>query len=251
MLRVIDYFSAVDRNGDNRVELDEALDHCFPYVPKMQLVTMKKWLYPQKYDEGMFQELNKFAAAAAKASRSHFIESLEVLKSKSAELLMKSTHEDDIARVKDLQSLKKGFVSEFTLVSILKKNKKFEQDASDWMNKNKADARQHVDSLPNPNYFSATIFAISSAIQKLSRHQSAQHPNSASHSVPLYRGYKDTIVPENLSGICEFGFLSSSRNQCIAEQIARTNDPEPAKRILILQIEAPIGGFADISQYSQ
>ena len=250
MLRVVDYFSAVDRNGDSRVEFDEALKHCFPHVPEQQLVTLKKWLHPEKYDESLFQELKKIAEPA-NSPPPNFEHSLNLLKNKCEEFLLKLTDESDKARVKELQSLKKGFVSEISLVSILKTIKQFEQDVSHWMNANKSVARECVDAPSIPNYFSATIFAISSAIQKLSRQQFLHLPNSDAHCVTVYRGYKDTIVPEKLQGYTELGFLSSSRDERLAEEIARQNDPDPAKRILILQIEAPIGGFADISLCSQ
>jgi hypothetical protein len=253
MLRVLDYFSAVDQNGDNIVDFDEALKHCFPYVPDKHLVILKKWLHPEKYDKQLFQELTVLASKTTMSPSQTFEDSLKVLETECKDFVMRSKDPD---RMRELQHVNQGFVSEFTLASILSHHGKMKEHAS-WKDKKKSQILQSTDNTLAPNFFSTTIFAISSAIQTLSRLHSTSVSSSAASSnakkQPLfvYRGYKDVIVPENFSGYCELGFLSSSKDKAIAEKIASQNDAKAAKNILILEIEAPIGGFADIWKYSQ
>jgi hypothetical protein len=255
MLRALDYFSALDQNHDNVVEFDEALKHCFPYVPDKHLDILKKWLHPEKYDKTLFQELTVLASKTTMPQNQTFEDCLKVLEMECKDFVKKS---EDTARMQELQHVNLGFVSEFTLASILSHHDEMKVHASRWKNEKKSSISQSADNTARPNFFSTTIFAISSAIQTLSRLHNTSVRSSAASSIVteqppkvVYRGYKDVIVPENFPGYCELGFLSSSRDKDVAEQIASHNDANAAKKILILEIEAPIGGFADIGKYSQ
>jgi hypothetical protein len=120
------------------------------------------------------------------------------------------------------------------------KNEEFKQKAGVWKDKMFTKRADDVADSQVPNFFSATIFVISSAIQKLSRKSPARPPT-------LYRGYKDTTVPKILKdGYCEFGFLSASEDPEIAEGMAGDGGAG-----LMLIIESPMGGCADIKEYSQ
>jgi hypothetical protein len=254
MLRVVDYFYVVDRNGDGRVELQEALKHCFPYVPEENLVTLKKWLHP---DESLFKKLSDFAASLV-PSKQNFEQLLDELTKKCDELSTESECFDKAQR-EELKLLKKGFVSKFTLAKIIidRGGQELREEAKSWKCKNLKEAYQRSDASSSQNLFSTTIFVISSAIQKLSRRffSAAESGLSISSSNPqvvkLYRGFNEVEVAESLSGFCELGFSSSSRRKDIAFEIASLNGVKTAKQVLILELETPIGGFADVRDFSQ
>ena len=246
MMRVVDFFSTVDDDQNGVVDFKEALCHCFPHLPESHLEILLKWLYPEKYDPELCEALKEFAMSVSTGKDVAAV--LESMMSKCEGILKARVGEAD--RYKELQGVGKGFVSKFTLASILKELKasdKFDGKAIDeWIERHKQEARKVTHS-SGPNLFPVTIFAISSAIQKISRHPSSQGPLAPAK---FFRGLKKITVPEKLTGYCEFGFLSSSRSAAIAESVACESDPE-ATDILIFEIEAPIGGFANIKQYSQ
>jgi hypothetical protein len=253
MLRALDYFSALDQNHDNIVDFDEALKYCFPYVPDKHLDILKKWLHPEKYDKALFEELTLLASKTTLLPNQTFQDCLKGLEMHCKDFVKKSVKKsEDNDRVQELEHVNQGFVSELTLASILSRHDEMKVHASGWKDKNKSRILQCADNTARPNLFSTTIFAISSAIQTLSRlHNTSVSSSAASSKQPklVYRGYKDVIVPENFPGYCELGFLSASKDKDVAEKIASQNNA--AKSILILEIKAPIGGFADIREYSQ
>jgi hypothetical protein len=257
MLRVVDYFCVVDRDGNGLVEFEEALQHCFPHVPKENLETLQKWLHPQKFDKSLFRKLSDFADSLIPSKR-NFKQLLDELTKKCEELSTQSEWFDE-ARRKELTLLKKGFVSKFTLANIIigRCGQVIKEEAQSWKCQNMNESYQSPDPSSSPNFFSTTIFVISSAIQKLSRRffSAAESGLSISNSNPqgvkLYRGFKETEIPESLSGFCELGFSSSSRQKDIAFEIASLNSVETAKQVLILELETPIGGFADVKDFSQ
>jgi hypothetical protein len=254
MIRVVDYFYVVDRDGDGRVELQEALNHCFPHVPEENLVTLKKWLHP---DKSLFKMLSDFAASLVPSKR-NFEQLLVELTKKCDELSTESEFFDEAQR-EELKLLKKGFVSKFTLANIIinRGGQELKEEAQSWKCTNLKEAYQSPDPSSSPNLFSTTIFVISSAIQKLSRRlfsaakSGLPISSSSPQVVKLYRGFKEMEVAESLSGFCELGFSSSSRRKDIAFEIASLNGVKTAKQVLILELETPIGGFADIKDFSQ
>jgi hypothetical protein len=244
-MKVVDYFSAVDRDGDNRVEFSEALKHCFPYVPEERLLTLKKWLHPQKYDVDLYRVLD--ALAKEISTNQEIKETLASIQRSCGDFIQKQSGvSTDDARLRDLQNVSKGFVSNFavfrTLRTVYKNNGAFIKKLDDWEEHVASEATKNVADVQGPNFFSATIFVISSAIQKLSSQ------TSVPHSLKLYRGYKDTTIPEHLKEYCEFGFLSTSRVPDTAQTMARGGASQHG---LVVEFEAPIGGYADIRQYSQ
>jgi hypothetical protein len=277
-MRVVDYFSAVDRNRDGIIEFEEAFGHCFPYVPEPQRVTFLKWLHPKKYDPDLYDELEKFAMKKAspgclnptpakdfdtelsdmdkqckriieerKKAAEKSLKNMEA--NGSSDIEKKQEHEAEIERFHELAGIGKGFVSNFTLAIILKDmNKDFTSAAKTWLDQQTiASGGKKSDPSLIPNTFSATIFVISSAIQKLSRQKLWPNPMDEVDG-HLFRGLAN--LKAHGSGYCEFGFLSSSKDESIAASIAYESDPN-AKGILVLQINAPIGGFACIENYSQ
>jgi hypothetical protein len=253
-MKVVDYFSSVDRDGDSRVEFSEALEHCFPHLPAERLDTLKKWLHPQKHYELLFPALLAFAKEVAinedfKESDQDvefqgFMKTLASIQQRCKDFIQE--HLKDSARVSELQALNKGFVSNFAVTRILrvqhKGNSNIIEKLKKWEEKMQSEVSVNVFNRQGPNFFSATIFAISSAIQKLSRESHA--PSNCA----LYRGYKDITIPQHLDGYCEFGFLSTSKDISIAQNMANGGRTEHG---VVITIEAPIGGHADIEQYSQ
>ena len=245
MMRVVDYFSAVDRNGDGKVEFSEALKHCFPHVPKRQFRNLEKWLHPKQHDESLYADLSAFAKEVN--TERTFDECLALIQDKCRDLIEKQSKQSSKAasRLDELTRLDKGYVSCFTAARILllhhSKNEEFQQKAGVWKDKMFTTRADDVADSQVPNFFSATIFVISSAIQKLSR------KSPADRSLILYRGYKDTTVSKILTdGYCELGFLSASEKRTIAESM--TGDGRAG---FVMEIEAPMGGCADIHKYSQ
>ncbi len=271
MMRVVDYFSAVDRDSNGIIEFEEAFGHCFPYVPERQRDTLLKWLHPQKYDPDLYRVMEKFATEKASPAKDFDTELSDMNKQcerileerkKAAEKYLKNMeangksdkkkraeHEAEIERFHELVGIGKGFVSIFTLAHFLKEHGNFKSAAIKWLEERKktSDEEQKSDSSLVPNTFSATIFVISSAIQKLSRQKILPNPMDevGGH---LFRGLGNSKA--HGFGYCEFGFLSSSKEESIAANIAYESDPN-AKDILVLHINAPIGGFACIKKYSQ
>jgi hypothetical protein len=254
MTRVIDFFSTVDKDQNGAVDLKEALCHCFPHLHQSQLEILLKWLHPEQHDKELCEALKEFALSLSTGMDVAAV--LKSMTSKCEEILKARPSEADRYRYKELQGVGRDFVSKFTLASILKELKasgKFDENAIDeWIRKNRQEA-QKVTHSSGPNLFPVTIFVISSAIQKISRHP--KHPSKSSPQVPrapakFFRGLNKITVPDDMTGYCEFGFLSSSRSAAIAESVACESDPD-ATNILIFEIEAPIGGFANIKQYSQ
>jgi hypothetical protein len=246
MMRTVDFFSTVDGDQNGAVDLKEALCHCFPHLLQSQLDILLKWLHPELHDKALCEELKEFAMSVPTGKDVAAV--LESMMSKCKDILKARASEAD--RYKELQGIGKGFVSKFTLASILKELKasdKLDETAIDeWIEGPKQEARKVTHS-SGPNLFPVTIFVISSAIQKISRHPSSQGPLAPAK---FFRGLNKITVPEDLTGYCEFGFLSSSRSAVVAESVACESDPD-ATNILIFEIEAPIGGFANIKQYSQ
>ncbi len=245
MMRVVDYFSAVDRNGDGKVEFSEALKHCFPHVPEPQFRNLEKWLHPKQHDKSLYAGLSAFAKEVN--TKRTFDECLASIQDKCKDLISKQSKESSEAasRLDELTRLDKGYVSCFTAARILlhhhSKNEEFKQKAGVWKEKMFTTRADDVADSQVPNFFSATIFVISSAIQKLSRKSPAARPPT------LYRGYKDTTVPKVLTdGYCELGFLSASEKRTVAESMAGDGSAG-----FIMEIEAPMGGCADIRKYSQ
>jgi hypothetical protein len=272
MMRVVDYFSAVDRDSNGIIEFEEAFSHCFPYVPERQRDTLLKWLHPQKYDTDLYRVMEKFAMEKASPAKDFDTELSDMNKQcerileerkKAAEKYLKNMeangisdkkkreeHEAEIERFHELAGVGKGFVSNFTLAIILKdKNKDFASAAKTWLDQQTMALGKMKESDPSlaTNTFSATIFVISSAIQKLSRQKLLPNPMDEVDG-HLFRGLANSKTDG--SGYCEFGFLSSSKKESIAADIAYESDPN-AKDILVLHINAPIGGFACIKKYSQ
>jgi hypothetical protein len=246
MLRVVDYFSAVDKNGDEKIEFEEAFGHCFPYVPDEQRDTLLKWLHPKRYDPELYGVMEKFAMKKASPA-TDFGTDLMVLDGDCKEHLEAKKTQAETERFHELESIGKGFVSIFTLAHFLKEHGNFTSAAISWLEERKqtSDEKQKSDSSLIPNFFSATIFVISSAIQKLSRQNMSP---DAKKDVRVFRGLPKIKAPD--LGYCELGFLSSSLKEDVAENIAHKTDPT-AQNILILDISAPIGGFACIEKYSQ
>lgn len=244
MMRVVDYFSAVDRNGDGKVEFSEALKHCFPHVPQPQFGNLEKWLHPKKHDVSLYAALSAFAKEVN--TERTFDECLASIQDKCKDFIEKQSKQssETASRLDELTRVEKGYVSCFTAARILlhhhSKNEEFKQKAGVWKDKMFTKRADDVADSQVPNFFSATIFVISSAIQKLSRNSPARPPT-------LYRGYKDATVPKILKyGYCEFGFLSASEDPEIAEGMAGDGGAG-----LMLIIESPMGGCADIKEYSQ
>jgi hypothetical protein len=243
MMRVVDYFSAVDRNGDGKVEFSEALKHFFPHVPQQQFGNLEKWLHPKKHDESLYADLSAFAKKVN--TDWTFDECLASIQDKCKDFIEKQSKQSKEAasRLDELFRVDKGYVSYFTAARILlnhhPKNEEFKQKAGVWKDKMFTKGADVADSQV-PNFFPATIFVISSAIQKLSR-------KSPAESRPvLYRGYKDTTVPKVLTdGYCELGFLSASEDRELAESMASDGTG------FIMEIETPMGGCANIKAYSQ
>jgi hypothetical protein len=246
MLRVVDYFSAVDKNGDEKIDFEEAFGHCFPYVPERQRDTLLKWLHPQKYDTDLYRVMEEFVMKKA-STATDFGTVLTALDGRCKEFLEAKKTQAEIERFHELVGIGKGFVSIFTLAHFLKEHGNFKSAAIKWLEERKkiSDEEQKSDSSLIPNFFSATIFVISSAIQKLSRQNVSPDVKKDVH---VFRGLPKIKTPD--LGYCELGFLSSSLEECVAENIAHENDPT-AQNILILDISAPIGGFACIQKYSQ
>jgi hypothetical protein len=275
IMRIFDYFSAVDRNRDGIIEFEDAFGHCFPYVSEPQRVTFLKWLHPKKYDPVLYDELEKFAMKKASPGKDFDAElsdtdnqckrileerkkaAEEALKNMeangSSDIKKKQEHEAEIERFHELSGIGKGFVSNFTLAIILKDmNKDLTSAAKTWLDQQtmiSSGKMKRSDPSLIPNTFSATIFVISSAIQKLSRQKLHERPNPMDEvDGHLFRGLANSKA--HGSGYCEFGFLSSNKNEEVAANIAYESDPN-AKSILVLHINAPIGGFACIENYSQ
>jgi hypothetical protein len=239
VLRVVDYFSTVDKNGDNKVEFDEALKHCFPHVPHQHLENLKKWLRPQNYDIRLFQELQNCALEGPKDT---WRNAFGHLTHRCRQLVHAS---NDKARQAEHDYLGRGYVSEAVLASILKRcHSTCHLSAS--MEKPQIVAT-HESS--NPNFFTTTIFVISSAIQKLARIDSTCAKKE--HRKQFFRGYSDVEFDDSVTGYCELGFLSSSFKESVAYSVASQYRQCPEKKILILEIDAPIGGAADVEDYSQ
>jgi hypothetical protein len=275
MMRVVDYFSAVDRDSNGIIEFEEAFGHCFPYVPERQRDTLLKWLHPKTYDPVLYDDLEKIAMKKASpgclnptpakdfdtelSDMNKQCERILEERKKAAEKYLKNMevngksdkkHEAEIERFHELAGIGKGFVSNFTLAIILKdKNKDLTSAAKTWLDQQTMALGKMKESDPSlvPNTFSATIFVISSAIQKLSRQKLFPNPMDEVDG-HLFRGLANSKA--HGSGYCEFGFLSSSKEENIAADIAYESDPN-AKDILVLHINAPIGGFACIKKYSQ
>jgi hypothetical protein len=250
MLRVVDYFSAVDKNSDEKIEFEEAFGHCFPYVPDEQRDTLLKWLHPKRYDPDLYGVMEKFAMKKA-CPATDFGTDLMVLDGDCKEHLEAKKTQAEIERFHELVSIGKGFVSIFTLAHFLKEHGNFTSAAINWLEERKqtSDEKQKSDPSLIPNTFSATIFVISSAIQKLSRQKLHESPNPMDEvDGHLFRGLAN--LKAHGSGYCEFGFLSSNKNEEVAANIAYEIVPS-AKSILVLHINAPIGGFACIENYSQ
>ncbi len=251
-MRVVDYFSAVDKDGNGTIEFEEAFVHCFPYVPKDQLETLLKWMDPRKYDKDLYNDV--FADSAlqglAASAAVDFDTVLNQVEQKCEQFLKKRENKDDIVRCIELKGIKKDVVSKLTKANYLKKNEKFKSAAIKWLEEQK----KNLDMQKNPfnscdaslssNFFSATIFVISSAIQKLSRH----NPTKDAPVTRLFRGLSNRKAPD--LAFCELAFLSSSLEESVADEIALESG-STTNNVLILDISAPIGGFAYVKDYSQ
>jgi hypothetical protein len=242
IMKVVDYFSAVDLNGDGRVDFFEALKHCFPHVPGDQLTTLQMWLDPKKHLDKLYhKKLLHFAKEVD--TNQDAKDALASIQVRYKHLIQQQSALSD-QWFGELRALKIDFVSNIAVARILRKqhegNANFMKKLNDW----EQSVQKITDAVDfqGPNFFPATIFAISSAIKTLSR------KTPAPADFPFNRGYKDVSIPKSLGGYCEFGFLSTSRAPHIAQNMASGGK---TKHGFVMQIQAPIGGCADIEKYSQ
>jgi hypothetical protein len=103
------------------------------------------------------------------------------------------------------------------------------------------------------NTFSTTIFALVSAIQKLSRHMFLPP------SMRLYRGFSSMEMPESFfkvdedTGCCgyaEWGFISTTANKNVAIQYSGVDEDKPRATVLCIRPSSVDRG-ASIAEFSQ
>jgi len=254
MMRVVDYFCIVDQNSDGVIDFVEVLKHCFPYISKEQLDNLSEWLHPTQ-NQSALEDLTAYAKTIEKDrvyKEGEFKKILAELRCEYEASVRATARDKDAAdRIKEFACLKKGFVCNSALTKTLAKchhDEKFKKQVEESMLKMRIEQEtDHADSM-GPNLFPVTIFAIQSAIQKLSRHQFLSPVRSGNSCTKFYRGFHGIQVTKDFQGYCEMGFMSASRSPKTAEEYSFKGD---LPHSLILEIEAPLDGFANIREYSQ
>jgi hypothetical protein len=251
MLRLLDYFSTVDRNCDGVIDFEEALKHCFPYVPSQQLQHLQMWLHPQKFDPDLFDKLKKYAESC-RGQHVHLTAARNNLNKLCEQLIV------DEDRKRELQLVNKGYVSEKTIENLLAPLRLHSQESASSRPSQGDQKFDDQDSVSN--LFTVTIFVISSAIIKLSMHSFHlainRNPSISGSEVAakqknqnvLYRGMKSKVFDLGTSAFIDLAFFSASRSKKISKEYASEG---ASKMSTLLKIEAPLNGFADISRYSQ
>ena len=252
-MRIVDYFLYVDQNSDGIIDFVEVLRHCFPYISKQQLENLSEWLHPT-HNQSALEDLTAYAKTIEKDrvyKEGEFKKILAELGCKYEASLRAEARREDAARIEEFACLKKGFVCNSALTKTLAKchhDEKFKKQVEESMSKMRIEQEtDHADSM-GPNLFPVTIFAIQSAIQKLSRHQFLSPVRSGISCTKFYRGFHGIQVTKDFPGYCELGFMSASRSPQTAEEYSFKGN---LLHSLILEIEAPLDGFANIKEYSQ
>jgi hypothetical protein len=244
----VQYFTILDKDGDDRVHIKEVLEHCFPLVDAETRGTLQVWLYPACGTSVQDGSTNKLVAKCEQVVKQHLQAHNVTAVSVQCSHKELYNHLDEIRGVQKSGELSYGIMCKSALIKLLKQSeliKLLMKNCSD-LGSVLEGYHMHnvlglVDESDIPNYFSATIFAITSAIRKL-----AQPTDKL-----LYRGFKCLNLPKGIEGkyFCEYGFFSTTSD----EETAKKYAGDVAKAFLF-EIQPTIGTLAvaaNVENYTQ
>ena len=224
---VLQYFTVLDKDGNQLVHIREVLSHCYPQVDVAALEALQVWLYPSKERDNLLHE--EYQQLLRKQPRRVTDQVFPDFK----EL-------DRIRRVGD-PKYPFGIVCKSAFIAAL-----FGAGAELEAYQHARDDLASVQESDIPNYFSATIFAITSAVKKLAKQQLVDSKDPK----PLYRSFRfHSVKPPDMGGqcFCEFGFFSTSADKKQALQYA-----SGCQNFFLFEIQgSPLAAAADVQEYSQ
>ena len=228
---VLQYFTVLDKDGNQHVHIKEVLSHCYPQVDAAALEALQVWLYPSKELDNLLHE--EYQQLLRKQPRSGTSQNFQEL--------------DRIRRVGD-PKYPFGIVCKSAFIVAL-------QTADNGAGAELEAYQQARDDLASvqesdiPNYFSATIFAITSAVKKLAKQQLVDSKDPKPLPA-LYRSFRfASVKPPDMGGqcFCEFGFFSTSADKKQALQYA-----SGCQNFFLFEIQSsPLAAAADVQEYSQ
>jgi hypothetical protein len=224
---VLQYFTVLDKDGNQHVHIKEVLSHCYPQVDAAALEALQVWLYPSKErDELLHEEYQQLLRKQPRRVTDQVFPDFKEL--------------DRIRRVGD-PKYPFGIMCKSALIVAL-----FGAGAELEAYQHARDDLAPVHESDIPNFFSATIFAITSAIKKLAK----QQLEDSKDPKPLYRSFRfHSVKPPDMGGqcFCEFGFFSTSADKKQALQYA-----SGSQNSFLFEIQSsPLAAAADVQKYSQ
>jgi len=237
----VQYFTILDKNGDDRVHIEEVLAHCFPLVDLATRQTLQVWLYPpcgiSIQDVSARELVAKCEQVVKQHLQAHNVTDVSVQCSHE-ELY---NHLDEIRGVQKGGELSYGIMCKSALIKLLQHNCSGLGSVLEGYQMHKDLGLVHESDIPN--YFSATIFAITSAIEKL-----AKPTNQL-----LYRGFKYLNPPEGIEGkyFCEYGFFSTTSDEETAKLYADASKKAATNQFLFEIQPSSLAMAANVANYSQ
>jgi hypothetical protein len=230
----VQYFTILDKNGDDRVYIEEVLAHCFPLVDAAAHKTLQKWLYPARGTSVLDVSARELVAECEKLVKQH------PQAHNDTDLKAKLYNDLDVKRgVQKGGEHPHGIMCKSALIKLLQHNCSDFSSVLEGYQMHEPLGLVHESDIPN--YFSATIFAITSAIQKL-----AKPTNQL-----LYRGFGTLNTPKDIQGkcFCEYGFFSTTSDEKMAKSYA--GDEPNAFLFEIQPTTSTLAVVANVADYSQ